>query len=50
MPEILEGFKSNCCHAPLYMGYMTPIDTAPTLVCTRCHCRDREAEKKYDSR
>jgi len=48
MPETLPNSKSTCCGAPLFTGYMSPIDEAPTLVCSRCHGRDREAEKKYD--
>jgi hypothetical protein len=48
MPEIIHDSKSTCCGAPLHSGYMTPIDTAPTLVCSRCGCRDVEAEKKND--
>lgn len=47
-PKLVYELLSSCCNAPLHAGLASPIDTAPTLTCSKCHTRDKEAEKKYD--
>jgi hypothetical protein len=42
-----QEFKSICCGAQLHAGIMSPIDTAPTLICNACKMRDKKAEEKY---
>lgn len=48
-PKLVYKLISNCCGALLHAGLTSPIDTAPTLICGKCHIRDKEAEKKYDN-